>query len=242
MPQIATRGSFVSDQAKHATELLHAKYSHTFDKLEKGKTYLFEIIYPINRIVVDYGLMDDLVLLTVIDNETGAESICDIGFPVVRRFDGINDLAQLKLLEEENKEGFVVVFQNGLRVKMKFAEYCRLHRIITGVSNIAVWEYLKDGKSFDELLKKVPDEFYNWLMQTKNELESNYNAIYDDAYKLFDKLYHSDKKTFALRVLAEANGHAPILFNLHSGKKVDPVIWKMIRPEFSKPFKTDVDA
>lgn len=75
----------------------------------------------------------------------------------MKRFDGIKDLNHLKTLEEENKEGFVVRFQNGMRVKTKFAEYVRLHRIITGISNVAIWEYLKDGRSFDELISKVPD-------------------------------------------------------------------------------------
>ena len=53
-PFIATRGSFVSEQSKHATGILYNRYRHTFDHLDKTKTYLFEIIYPQNRIVVDY--------------------------------------------------------------------------------------------------------------------------------------------------------------------------------------------
>ena len=127
-PFIATRGSFTSDQSQHATEVLYTRYQHTFDKLDKTATYLFEIIYPQNRIVVDYGAMDDLVLLTVIDNETGTERIEDIGFQIVKKFDGINDLLELKALEENNKEGFVIRFKNGFRVKMKFAEYVKLHQ------------------------------------------------------------------------------------------------------------------
>ncbi|MEO8150094.1 MAG: RNA ligase, partial [Bacteroidia bacterium] len=177
-PFIATRGSFISEQARHATQILNEKYSHTFDKLDKNKTYLFEIIYPQNRIVVNYGTLDDLILITVIDNETGLDvGYDDIGFSLVKRHDGINDLQQLKQLTDNEKEGFVIRFKNGMRVKMKFAEYVRLHRIITGVSNVAVWEYLADGKSFEELLEKVPDEFYNWVKQTQSELQSKYDDI-----------------------------------------------------------------
>jgi len=123
-PFVATRGSFTSDQAIHATEILHTKYNHLFDKLDKDKTYLFEIIYPQNRIVVDYGSLDDLILLTIICNKTGEESLEDIGFKTVKIFDGINDIQKLKELEEENKEGFVIRFNNGFRIKMKFAEWC----------------------------------------------------------------------------------------------------------------------
>ena len=242
MPFIATRGSFESEQSQHATELLYSKYRHTFANFDKSKTYLFEIIYPKNRIVVDYGELDDLILLTIIDNVTGEEEIKQIGFPIAKKFDGINDLQLLKTLEEENKEGFVVRFQNGLRVKMKFTEYVRLHRIITSISNVAIWEYLKDGKSLDMLLKKVPDEFYDWLMQTVNKLEMNFKLIYENAQKRYIELYDEDKKTFALKVLNEAKDISSILFNIYDGKKVETVIWKMIRPEYTKPFKTDADV
>lgn len=241
-PFIATRGSFTSEQAIHATALLYDKYSHLFININKNKTYLFEIIYPQNRIVVDYGGLDDLILLTVIDNETGNESIEDIGFAVVKRYDGINNLQQLKELEEDNKEGFVVRFKNNFRVKMKFAEYVRLHRIITGISNVAVWEYLRDGKSFNELLEKVPDEFYNWLSETKEGIIKQYNEINHKAIVTFNTLYmyHSDKKAFALTVLENHKEISSILFNLFNNKKVEPIIWKMIRPKWAKPFKTEI--
>ncbi|MEY4928172.1 MAG: hypothetical protein RI894_2610, partial [Bacteroidota bacterium] len=125
-PFIATRGSFGGEQALHATAVLYQKYPHTFDKLNRNCTYLFEIIYPSNRIVVDYGATDDLVLLAIINNQTGSdEPLEDIGFQQVKRYDGINDLETLKHLEDTEKEGFVVRFSNGFRVKMKFQEYIR---------------------------------------------------------------------------------------------------------------------
>lgn len=238
-PFIATRGSFESEQSKRANKILYNKYKHTFKNIHRNKTYLFEIIYPENRIVVDYGATDDLILLTVIDNETGSESIHEIGFPIVRRFDGINDLDQLKRLEKENSEGFVVRFQNGFRVKVKFSEYVRLHRIITGVSNRVIWEYLKDGKNFDELLSRVPDEFNEWLRKTKNDFEINYNRIYDNSCHIYNQLYNTDKKTFASKVLAEEKEISSILFNIYNGKEIDSLIWKMLRPEYAKPFKLD---
>ena len=66
-PYIATRGSFESDQAKHATGILYAKYADVIDQLDQNKTYLFEIIYndPKARanLVVDYGDADDIFYL-----------------------------------------------------------------------------------------------------------------------------------------------------------------------------------
>jgi RNA ligase len=169
-PYIATRGSFESEQAKHANDVLHSRNQHVFDKLDKKETYLFEIIYHQNRIVVDYGTVDDLIMLTIIDKNKGVERIEYIGFPIIKSYDGTDDYLQLKQLEQENKEGFVIQFANGLRVKIIFAEYVKLHRIITSVSNIAIWEYLGEGKSFEDLFEKVPDEFYNWVKQVQRDI------------------------------------------------------------------------
>lgn len=238
-PHIATRGSFESDQAKHATRIMHTRYAHLSPLLNRSKTYLFEIIYPENRIVVDYGLLDDIVLLTVIDNETGKETIENIGFPIVKRYPGHANIHDLKLKQETNKEGFVIRFKNGFRVKVKFEEYVRLHRILTGVSNIAIWEYLRDGRSFDELLEKVPDEFYDWLTETRSTLERRYTDIYNEA-EVFLRTHNSkNRKEFALRVMDKAPHISGVIFNLYNNKDVPSVIWKMIRPPYSKPFKKD---
>ncbi len=234
-PFIATRGSFTSEQSQHATKVLHNKYKHTFNKLDKKSTYLFEIIYPQNRIVVDYGKMDDLILLTIIDNETGNERIENIGFPIVKKYNGINDLKELKSLESNNREGFVIHFNNGFRVKVKFNEYVRLHRIITGVSNITIWEYLSEGKSFDELLEKVPDEFYNWIKKVKSELIKQFSEVLNESKSVFKKL--ETRKETALYFKSQK--YPSILFSMLDKKNTDKIIWKMIRPKYLKPFKLD---
>lgn len=234
MPFIATRGSFSSDQALHATKILHNKYRHIFDKLDKSATYLFEIIYPENRIVIDYKSMDDIVLLTVNDIKTGNERIEDIGFPVVKKYDGINDLQELRAIEEKNKEGFVIHFKNGFRVKMKFAEYVRLHRIITGISNKAIWEYLSEGKSLEELLEKVPDEFYAWVKQTQNSLEIHYNEILNECKTVF-KQFTTRKET---ALYFQTQKYPAVLFSMLDDKAFEKIIWKSIRPTYAKAFKT----
>ena len=48
---IATRGSFASEQAIHATAVWNDKYSHLLP--EAGLTFLYEIVYPANRIVLN---------------------------------------------------------------------------------------------------------------------------------------------------------------------------------------------
>jgi len=65
---VATRGSFTSDQAIRATEILQNKYPNIHPNT--NWTYLVEIIYPENQIVVRYEHAQ-LVLLGVIDKDTG---------------------------------------------------------------------------------------------------------------------------------------------------------------------------
>ncbi|MBC7864045.1 MAG: hypothetical protein IAF38_13800 [Bacteroidia bacterium] len=232
-PFIATRGSFTSEQSVKANEILNSKYAHALKNLKKENTYLFEIIYPENRIVVDYGKTEDLVLLSVIDKKTGEDvALEDIGFPMVKRFDGINDINKLAALEENNKEGFVIKFKDGLRYKVKFKEYVRIHRIISQVSNVSIWEYLKTGQSLNELLDRVPDEFYNWVKKTNNDFLAAYAEIENKAKAEFKIL--EDRKETALYFMQCA--YPQVMFNMLDKKEYSETIWKMLRPKYSKPF------
>lgn len=274
-PFIATRGSFESEQAKMATNILHKKYSHVFDNLQVDRTYLFEIIYPQNRIVLDYNGLEDLIMIAVVDNATGMDlPLEDIGFPLVKRYDGISDIGILKSMEVENEEGFVVRFMpSNHRIKIKFSEYCRLHKIITQTSNVAIWECLRDGQPLDELLERIPDEFYRWVRKTKDDLESQYASIETSAKEAFDCIWReltdqygfpastpyeyllamsttmndirtdkSKKKDYALKVMGnpEYKKISGILFSMIDKREYAPIIWKMIRPEYSKPFKSEI--
>jgi T4 RnlA family RNA ligase len=230
---IATRGSFTSDQALRATDMLHNHYAHALQSMEDRYTYLFEIIYPENRIVLDYGDRKELVLLAIIDNATGHDlPLVDIGFPVVKKYDGIKDIELLKNIQEENKEGFVIKYEDGYRLKLKFDEYVRLHRIITCVSTVSIWEYLKTVQSMDEILDQVPDEFYNWIKAQKQELESQYKMIEEEAKASF-KILDTRKETALYFMQCK---HPHVMFNMLDGKDYSDTIWRQLRPAHSKPF------
>jgi RNA ligase len=233
---IASRGSFDSEQARRATHLLHTQYAATLPLLQKQNTYLLEIIYPENRIVVDYGPTEQLVLLAVIDTPTGRDlPLENIGFPLVTRYDGLTDLKALKNLALNNREGFVLKFESGFRVKVKFDEYVRLHRILTGVSNQLIWEMLKNNTPLDAILERVPDEFYHWVKQTREKLLDAYCAIEAQCQKDFRVL--EDRKTTALYLLSCA--YPSILFAMLDGRAYDSIIWKLIKPRYEKPFRTN---
>jgi RNA ligase len=232
--KIATRGSFKSKQAIKANELL-SLYNYNFNK---NYTYLFEIIYPENRVVVDYGKSERLILLGIIETRTGTElSIKDVNFPdKVKQFQSFNDLEKLKKIELENAEGFVLRFQSGLRVKMKFSEYIRLHRIITQVSSKVIWKYLKNNDALNELIENVPDEFYKWVKSKVSEFKMRHQLILTECIQIYRcKPIHKTRKEFAY--WAKKQEYTHILFLMFDGRDTSDIIWKMLEPEHEKPFK-----
>lgn len=236
-PYIATRGSFNSEQADIGTHILYTQYSYLIDELNKEHTYLFEIIYPANRIVVDYKGERDLVLLAVIETATGKElSLPNIGFTKVKQYKGIKDYTKLSELEKPNREGFVIKFASGLRVKVKFEEYVRLHRVITGVSTKSVWEYLSEGRDLQEMLDRVPDEFYDWVKETEKELTGKFVEIAEQCRRDFKEL--PSRKETALYF--NTCQYPKILFSMLTGKDYAKQIWKLVKPAYAKPFTVEV--
>ncbi len=232
-PYIASRGSFNSDQSNKATAMLHNQYKTSWSLLNKIHTYIFEIIYPENRIVLDYGSTEALVLLGIVDTATAHElPLQDFGFPLVEKYDGLKDINALKMLNQDNKEGFVIKFSNNYRLKVKFDEYLRLHRIITEVSNVNIWEYLKTKQSMEEILESVPDEFFDWVKQTKRDLEDQYETIEKQCQKDF-KVLDTIKET---ALYFQTCKYPSVLFSMLNNRDYAEIIWKKIRPTFAKPF------
>lgn len=235
----ATRGSFASDQAKWMADW-GSKYNFSHIIVE-GYTYLFEIIYPQNMIVVNYGGESRLVLLGVIKTDTGEETSWDDlslvdGWDLVKRYDGISDYTTLKGMVNNNQEGFVVRFSNGNRVKIKGEEYLRLHRIMTNLSTTSIWEVLSNGGDVLSTLTDVPDEFYDKIHQYSNELMDKYISLENEYHFIFKILGRSDdfefRASFAER--AKRYKYPAILFKMYDDKDYSGLIWKLIRPEFSK--------
>jgi T4 RnlA family RNA ligase len=232
----ATRGSFTSDQAKWMSN--YGKEYNFQDILVEGHTYLFEIIYPENRIVVDYGGQERLVLLGIINTETGEELSYDdiimVPWDVVQRYDGIKDYSSLKGLVDNNAEGFVVRFSNGNRMKIKGEEYLRLHKIMTNLSTTSVWEILSNNGKIDEFIQDVPDEFFKKIQDYAFELSLRHFNIYKDYTEYFEIIKDKfvDRKSFAEE--SKRYQHPSLLFSLLDGKDISPLIWKIVKPDFKK--------
>jgi T4 RnlA family RNA ligase len=242
--EVASRGSFASEQAQMARELL-ANYRTDLDRLDPAYTYLFEIIYPSNRIVVDYGSEQRLVLLAAVNTQTGVELDHTLvnwidraqTYPATTLPDWLKSIEATQA-ELSNQEGFILKWPNGFRLKYKLADYVRLHRIITRIQAKDIWECLSQNQSLEQFLDAVPDEFYNWVKDTKLELETQYRAIETECQQAFKDL--GDRRQTAMYF--QTQKYPGVLFLMLDGRDYSQVIWKLIKPGFKLPFRVDSDA
>jgi len=161
---IATAGSFISDQAQWATKWMHDNMP--MDKIDKKNTYLFEIIYIQNKIVIQYDF-EGLVLLGIFDffgleysyEKLQAEANY-LNTRCVKKYDFKDMDSILKNVKslDRNKEGYVIQFKNGVRIKVKGDEYVRIHRLISRVTPLAIWESILNGDDLEEVKKELPEE------------------------------------------------------------------------------------
>lgn len=235
----ATRGSFASDQAIHATKLWLERYKNT--AVPEDWTFIFEIVYPGNRIVLDYGDMDDLILLGAVNKQHGfvygpreAQALLDWNGPVTEVFDYKNIHEAVGAPYRANAEGLVI--RSGAKmVKLKQADYIELHRLISMLSERSVWSQLKDGKSILEICEALPDEFHGFVRNVGGELLEQFEWVYGEAVSKYHSLIASLPVGFTRRDFAmKANGvdhYRSHMFMLLDGKPLDELVWKQLRPE-----------
>jgi len=242
---VASRGSFDSDHAEAAKRIFD---NLNTDILSKEYTYLFEYISKWNKIVVDYGDVEKLVLLASIHTSTGTEVgywtlknvIGDtLGVETAKRYNGITDYTKLKDKIESGREGFVIRFDNGQRVKIKSDEYLEMHRIVSGLSTTSIWECLKSGRGVDEILEVVPDEYYDRIKEYAYDLEYHFYRISDEVQMLYSTFIHNNtdcsQRDFAEWVKQQDKMYQPMLFRLKQ-KRTDykEYLWKLLKPKYEK--------
>ncbi|WP_216588381.1 RNA ligase [Streptomyces brasiliscabiei] len=280
--RVASKGSFISVQATWAQRLLDGKDT---SGLVPGVTYLAEILYPENRIVVDYGDRRDVVLLAAFAKDGTEIALAEaaagwqgIGSVVTVR--PAVPLAELLAMTEGNRlpggsaatgtdaEGFVLRFASGVRAKAKFAEYVRLHRVLTGVTERDIWRghgvqrfaglpakqiaqalncsaedvAASGGRPLDALLEQVPDEFDAWVRGVVAGIEkqvADRERAIDEAFRSLAHLT-GDRGAFAraVRELPDA-AVRPAMFQRLDGRPTELVTYRSTRPEASDPFKND---
>jgi RNA ligase len=243
---VATRGSFESDQAKWALDFIskNTELCNAFKLLcSENTTAIIEIIYPDNRIVVDYGDLEAIVLIGAIGNYElmrgrqlwiPADSIYSWPGPVVEKFDIDSFEDALRMPPRLNKEGIVIYFENtGERLKIKQKDYIEAHKFISNLTPKNIWSSLRSGKTVEDLLEVAPDEFHQLVRDISSILIDNRNKLLSEIEKEFIALgpiRFKSRKEFA-----EAIKNHPLkgfLFTRLDGRadQLLESLWKAVEP------------
>lgn len=241
IPYIATRGSFVGVQAIEANNMLHTIYKNSIQLLDKNFTYLFEIIYPENQVVVNYGDTKNLTLLAVIETKTGKDlplnNFNNLGFPIAKEYEHLKQIKHIINLNEVNKEGFVLLFDNGVRAKFKFDQYVKLHSLISEMTSKKIWEMVKGNISFDQFIDKVPDELFKWVQDKIQFFKDEYNRIDKgveiEFKRIMDLVPSKERKELAKHIVQYE--YPQILFAKLDNKDFSKYIWKILEPPHEIP-------
>lgn len=263
---IATRGSFVSEQAAHANRLYQSLYLDWTPP--RGYTPLFEIIYPENRIVVDYGRRDDLVLLGFVDIATGASIVGDPfevwPGPVVGSLPYTSLSEALAAPPRPNSEGLVVRFSDDRRVKVKQEDYIRLHRILTGFTARMIWKYravhgsgsyttkslaralhmsvaevqgIRDaGSAWQEEIERVAPE--EFLDWVDNTCSRLKREMTEVQSQVYEAVdqYHQWSRKEAAQAL-EGHPYRGLIFLALDNRPITAEAWMAVYPEHEKPYR-----
>jgi predicted solute-binding protein len=88
----------------------------------------------------------------------------------------------------------------------------------------------------EELLKDVPDEFFDKVTEVIKDLAIGFDNVRKDYIQYFTdivfKIGREDRRLFAEE--ARRYNHSSILFALLDGKDINPIIWKIVKPEWRK--------
>jgi RNA ligase len=198
--KIYTCGSFISEQAQWANNFFQKNINS--NHLEKGVTYLFEIIYKENRIVVPY-LEDSLCLLSAYDmrgiefTQNKLEKIAkmtNFQRPKIYNFDSLDKALKTTEVMNYTQEGYVIRFKNGVRIKMKGNEYCRIHRLISRITPKAIWEIMLNKDDLEQIRKELPEEMETDFTQIVNIFEKKLSEVLLDIKNVYNETKHLTDK------------------------------------------------
>ncbi len=251
MPHMCTRGSFTSEQAVWATGLLQTKYIKETANLDKRLTYLFEIVYPDNRIVINYDKFADIILLGAIVIETGQDIdieqllLRESGFilcktyPELKTYNQAKDVLDSK--DYENKEGFVVTFKNELKLKLKRKDY-KHKQTLADDNNFSLKNMIATVNTFgpaklEEQLSFLSDSRKGDVLNILQNGMKEYGSVEQQCKDVLDgDIWHSfitgplvdERRSVAQAALDHKHLPSKAIMNMYDNREYSKVIWDFV--------------
>lgn len=181
------------------------KANLNYDKLDKNCTYMFELVSPYNKVVVDYP-ETKIYHIGTRNNTTLQELDMDIGVEKPKTYP-LNSLQGcLDACKDMpfNQEGYVVVDKDWHRVKIKSPAYVAVHRLKNNgdINERAVIELIRENE-LDEFLSYFP-EFRSIIYDYKGVLEEILKDLDTNLAQIRQNSYDT-QKDFAMDVKDKFN-------------------------------------
>lgn len=241
---VASKNSFTSEQADFAKKFIEANPRLKRKILENaGVTFIFEAIYPENRIILDYGDKADLTLLGLIETHTGEEfsrkrvermaDECGVQPVPIKPFKNVEEaLSHTQGQSISDGEGIVIRFSSGTRFKVKSVEYIKLHRLYSTVSEKHVLELLEAGQDLSLIYSVLPDEMYQEVRDYQELLNGEYTNVTNEAraaYELVRNLPSRKEQAIALVSDPKKKEISGVVFAMLDGKDITKIKWGVVR-------------
>lgn len=230
---VATRGAFDSDQAVYARE--HLLPMLRLSAVPTGLTILCEIIYPENRIVVDYGDREELVVIAARETVSGKwmdrfelSWLCGSLAAEMARY--VSSRAITDGEHATNTEGVVVFWPgSGLRVKVKSPDYVAAHRMLEYRSPRRVLELIAESR-YDDVASLAPRHVRESMDQIAEGLISRVGWLMLESARLHGLSAHllsadGGRKAYAAEACRQDPPIRALMFS-RAGGKDDDVLFK----------------
>lgn len=241
---IASKGSFHSDHAKWATKWYN---EHCTDggQWPEGYTPVFEMIcQEVQTHVVRYTTEDQLVLLALINNETGEEA----SYESLHYWATLNELNVVDIYDKTlgtvlnedrpGTEGYVLSWpcegQTPLKIKIKHDSFLTLQKIVHNATPKTILEALIEGREGDveAWMHTSSDDLNQFVRGWFSRFTSAYGNIMVDASQILinAKMRCTTRKEIAEVFLTEDHKYfAPVCFAMLDGKDFKKTVWKMLK-------------
>lgn len=143
------------------------------DNIARGKTPLFELISPLNRIVVEYK-NTELKHICFVDNENG--NVYPTFNNISNTFNTILDIKN-ELKNKENFEGYILYKKNKI-YKIKSPLYVDMHRAISEVMNYKSCFNLILDEKIDDIKSLINDEAIDFIKNMETSIITKINHLF----------------------------------------------------------------
>lgn len=251
---IASKGSFHSEHARWATEWYnnHERTSYNGLKWPDGYTVVFEMICQgVQQHLVHYD-KDRLVLLAIINNETGEE----LDPERLNNWGNRNELETVQpynlkswdeiLTSRPNAEGYVLSWprkgMSPLKIKVKQPDFVELHKLVHQATPKMIFDMMVAGEDVLGLAERLPKhvnyqivDWYHSYNQEYHKIHGYIKEIMLDGLKQF-----WTRKEWALYLQQPGTAlYQHACFALLDEKDPAPRIWDLVEPIVSKQKRED---